>query len=504
MQLMSARRAMPLVFAGALLALGCKDETVDPLDLNGPPVAVAQAGGDDQSAPVGNELALPLSVRVTDEDGNPVPAVAVAWTATGGTLSASADTTDANGTASVRWLMPDTPGDFIATAVLPGLGQVEFTGTASPLLAGGELVFRMVDAGGFHACGLTTSDERVCWGYNADGQLGGAAGPPSFFPTAVEDSTTGGHNRFRVVSNGWYHGCSIDFALEVFCWGENRDLRGLDNFIASFQDVDAGLKHSCGITTAREVACWGYNLQCQVGDGICEEVPDSAVIVGLNYASVSAGGQHTCGIQTDGDPFCWGYNIEGQTGIGATSGPVPIPTAVATGLNFQTEPVTTPPSPDPDQPLPLGPYVSAGYAHTCGIAVGGVAHCWGMNTAGQLGDGSTTRRIAPVPVSGGLQFVRISAGLEHTCALTADGVVHCWGDNTWGQLGDGGTADQLAPVAVANPGGVAFAWVSAGENHTCAVTTEGVAWCWGDNHYGQLGTGTNVSSNVPVKVALQP
>ncbi|HJS46385.1 MAG TPA: Ig-like domain-containing protein, partial [Gemmatimonadales bacterium] len=211
MQLMNVRGAMALLAAGVMLGAGCSDETVEPLDLSGPPVAMANAGGDQQSGPVGHELALPLSVRVLDEDGNPVPAVAVAWTASAGTLSATADTTDANGASSVRWLMPDTPGDLVATAILPGVGQVDFSATALPQIAGGALVFRMVDAGGFHACGLTINDERVCWGYNADGQLGGEAGPPSYFPTHVEDSTTGGHSRFRMVSNGWYHGCAIDF-----------------------------------------------------------------------------------------------------------------------------------------------------------------------------------------------------------------------------------------------------------------------------------------------------
>lgn len=501
---MSIRRPMALMAAGVLVALGCKDETVEPLDINGPPDAIVAVGGDGQAAPVGNELALPLSVRVTDADGRPVPAVGIAWTADGGTLSATVDTTDENGTSSVRWAMPGSPAELTATAVLPGIGQVEFSATALPLLAGGELVFRTVDAGGFHACGITTSDERVCWGYNADGQLGGAAGPPSFYPVQVEDSATGGHNRFRLVSNGWYHGCAVDFALEVFCWGENRDLRGLDRFVASFQDVDAGLTHSCGITIARELVCWGYSLHGQVGDGAPKEVTDSAVIVGLNYASASAGGQHSCGVQTDGDLLCWGYNADGQVGTGAAGGQVNFPTDVVTALQFQTEPVTTPPSPDPDQPLPPGPYVSAGYAHSCAIATGGAAYCWGLNEEGQVGDGSTTRRTAPVAVLGGHQFVRISAGLEHTCGLTEAGEIYCWGDNTWGQLGDGGTADQLTPVAVTAPGGATWAWVSAGENHSCAVTTQGVAYCWGDNHYGQLGTGTNAASNLPVKVALQP
>ncbi|MGH7585473.1 MAG: hypothetical protein ACREMH_04435 [Gemmatimonadales bacterium] len=493
------RRLTHLCALGALslVVSSCSEETVEPLDVNGPPDNVAEAGGNDQAATVGTDLPLPLSVRIADSDDRSVPAVGVNWTVTGGTLSAPTDTTDEAGVASVRWTMPTTPGEYSATAIVPGIGQVSFTAEALPLL--GELVFRFVDAGGFHACGLTITDQRVCWGYNADGQLGGEPGPPELYPKLIP-----GENRFRVISNGWYHGCGIDFALEVFCWGENRDLRALDNFVASFQDIDAGLTHTCGITIGRDLACWGYNLQGQVGDGTFEEVVDSATIVGVDYRSTSTGGLHSCAIQADGDATCWGFNPDGQLGIGAFGTPVNVPTLVATAVNFETEPVTTPPPPDPDQPLPLGPYISAGYAHTCAIATSGAGYCWGLNEEGQLGDGTATRRNIPTAVTGGLTFVRIAAGLEHNCALTAVGAIYCWGDNTWGQLGEGTLGDQAAPTLIQTPAGAEFSWVSAGENHTCAVTTLGVAYCWGDNHYGQLGDGSTVSSNVPVKVGLQP
>jgi alpha-tubulin suppressor-like RCC1 family protein len=71
-----------------------------------------------------------------------------------------------------------------------------------------------------------------------------------------------------------------------------------------------------------------------------------------------------------------------------------------------------------------------------------------------------------------------------------------------GQLGDGTTTDRTSPVPVL--GGLTFARVSAGNGHTCGVTTDGVAYCWGNNNYGQLGNGTTTNSSVPVKVAGQP
>src|SRR5688572_5987464 len=89
----------------------------------------------------------------------------------------------------------------------------------------------------------------------------------------------------------------------------------------------------------------------------------------------------------------------------------------------------------------------------------------------------------------------ISAGGAHSCALRADGAAFCWGRNTSGQLGDGTTTDRLTPVPVA--GGRLFRTISAGETHTCAVTFLNEAYCWGDNVHGQVGGGLAAAINVP-------
>jgi alpha-tubulin suppressor-like RCC1 family protein len=129
--------------------------------------------------------------------------------------------------------------------------------------------------------------------------------------------------------------------------------------------------------------------------------------------------------------------------------------------------------------------ISAGGGHTCALTGVGVAFCWGSNSSGQLGDGTTMDRHSPVAVAGGLTFSAISAGLLHTCALTALGDAYCWGDNFTGELGDGTRTGRFTPVAVA--GGLTFSAISAGFSHTCAVTTLGDAYCWGANLRGQLG-----------------
>jgi alpha-tubulin suppressor-like RCC1 family protein len=143
--------------------------------------------------------------------------------------------------------------------------------------------------------------------------------------------------------------------------------------------------------------------------------------------------------------------------------------------------------------------ISAGAGHTCGLTADGTAYCWGVNYKGQLGDGTMGgRRNSPAAVAGGLVFTYISAGAEHTCGLTTDGVAYCWGDNNNGRLGDGTTTSRPRPVAVAR--GLVFRAI-AGNEHTCGLTRDGAAYCWGPNTFGRLGDGSTNSRLSPVAVS---
>lgn len=140
--------------------------------------------------------------------------------------------------------------------------------------------------------------------------------------------------------------------------------------------------------------------------------------------------------------------------------------------------------------------IVAGYLHTCAVASDGSAYCWGSNSDGQLGDGSTISRLAPVLVSGGFAFSILGTWEFHTCGLDIHGNAYCWGHNAWGELGNASTRDTTSPVPVA--GGLLFNLLPTGWMHTCGLTPAGRAYCWGRNRDGELGDSTTTEHHIPV------
>ena len=154
--------------------------------------------------------------------------------------------------------------------------------------------------------------------------------------------------------------------------------------------------------------------------------------------------------------------------------------------------------------------IGVGFAHSCALGKSGRAFCWGGNAFAQIGDGAgigTTEAVSrPTEMAGG--FVAISsggigsAGLGHSCGLQPGGTAFCWGSNDSGELGTGTNPNSSLPVAVNT--NLKFEVISAGARHTCAIATDGTAWCWGANDLGQLGNLSQSSSPTPTKVVLSP
>jgi alpha-tubulin suppressor-like RCC1 family protein len=339
----------------------------------------------------------------------------------------------------------------LAGAVLSGVScrEDDIAGPTEPVESGPALAtatavlsFRQVSVGG-HTCGVTTDDRVYCWGGNLWGQLG--------------DGTTTNRSRPVAVLGGLH-----------------------------FRYVSAGGQHTCGLTTDDRAYCWGFGVLGQLGDGsTTNRSTPVAVAGGRRFRGVSAGRGHSCAVTQFDRAFCWGSNNLGQLGDG-TNSDRPSPVRVkAAGLLFHQ--------------------VSAGASYTCGVTTGSLAYCWGSNFDGQLGDGTKIGRSKPVAVYGGRLFRQVSAGEFHTCGVTRGQRAYCWGLNKQGQLGNGNLEypRRLRPVAVA--GGLQFDAVNAGRYHTCGVTADDLAYCWGWNTSGQLGDGTNVSRSTPVAVvgALQ-
>jgi alpha-tubulin suppressor-like RCC1 family protein len=185
-------------------------------------------------------------------------------------------------------------------------------------------------------------------------------------------------------------------------------------------------------------------------------------------------------VAVDSLAYCWGINGYGQLGDGTTKEHL-TPKRVASTRRFSQ--------------------VVAASDFSCGLALNHRMYCWGYNGFGELGDGTRTNRSLPVPVAGGLSFQQLGDGIGfHTCGLALSDKAYCWGLNFNGEVGDGIKDDVLLkPVAVVGDHGVRQ--MSAGFDHTCGVTLNYTAYCWGANDVGQLGDGTTTQRLIPVRVA---
>ncbi|HEX8391691.1 MAG TPA: hypothetical protein VF665_04960 [Longimicrobium sp.] len=330
------------------------------------------------------------------------------------------------------------PWQFKMNGATSFVFKVYVTGEV-PAVAQSFLSFGLVSAGENHTCALTRDGVPYCWGWNAFGQVGDNTNVNRTIPVPVQ------------MPAG-----------------------------VQFDTLALGGAHGCGLTADGLAYCWGTNLFGGLGNGTQDQAftPTPVAQGAVRFASLSLGNYHSCGLTSEGKAYCWGYNTDGEVGNNSTSH-VLSPAAVQQGSEIFTS-------------------IRAGYFHTCALTTEGYALCWGTNTDGRVGNGNPAKALVPVPVqANGRRFSALTAGGSHSCGLSDEGQVWCWGSNSDGQLGTGASGtNQTAPAAVSQ-GALAFTTVEAGHSHTCALTAEGAAYCWGRNLRMQMGNGGTAQVNAP-------
>jgi alpha-tubulin suppressor-like RCC1 family protein len=390
--------------------------------------------------------------------------------------------------------------------------------SASALEPWQESGWSQIGVGNSHTCGVTTTGKVYCWGYGTSGELGNGVAANSSHPVAITTSGVLAGKTIAAVASGVSYSCAVSTEGKAYCWGTNT-LGQLGNGTTqdslvpvpvditgalagkTITSISAGSVSACAIASDHKAYCWGMGIYGQLGDGtgtnslVPLAVETTGELAGKSVVTISVGDKHTCATTTEGNAYCWGSDSAGQLGTdlgGSSQVPLPVDTSgVLAGKTVLK--------------------ISAGIAQTCAIASDGKAYCWGINTKGQLGDGTTQNKSLPVATDGtgvlaGKTLTSISTGSAWTCAASTDGLAYCWGENSVGQLGNGTLQDSLAPIAVDMTSGLSGKTVStvstSSFGHACAIAS-GQAYCWGKNDGGKLGNGstayaTQALSPVPV------
>lgn len=344
-----------------------------------------------------------------------------------------------------------------------------------------------------------------CWGGNGSGTLGNKTFVAAKLPVNVLKSDGSEIPNLRQIARNFRgaHNCALDASAQLWCWGNNNEgqlgdginlAMGGRNYaqlvktnssttLANVTAASLGLESTCAIASDK-VYCWGLSLFGETGYMDQRSYPtvvdDASGIPFTGASQIGSGQRHTCALKS-GSVWCWGQGDQGQLGNSTTFLSSQVPVLVKkfdgtelTGVN----------------------QISNGQFYTCALTTAGAVWCWGMNTNGQLGDGTIINKSRAVQVKKSSSVLlsnvsEISAGGAHVCARIS-GAIWCWGGNSTGQLGNGTKVKQGYPVQVIMTSGTTLAnatAISSGEGHSCAIANTKLV-CWGGNVDGQLGDGT--------------
>ena len=380
-----------------------------------------------------------------------------------------------------------------------------------------------ISAGIYHTCARLTNGQARCWGENTYGELGDGTTTDRNRAVVVSNSEgTGPLTDVAEISAGIDHTCARLTNGQARCWGYNGSGEIGDNTgtgrlrpvtvlnttgtgpLTDVAEISAGADHTCARLTNGEARCWGYNYYGELGDGTNVTWPRPRIVSNpegtgplTDVGGISAGGFHTCARLTSGEARCWGHNRNGGLGDGTTlnrTRPVVVTNSAGTG------------------PLAGVGEIGAGGDHTCARLTRQV-RCWGENQWGEIGDGTLVQSTRPVTVVDAFgdapltNVVELTVGYIHGCARLSNGEARCWGYGGDNQLGEGSDSSfNPRPVVVSNPEGTGpltdVAGIDAGYGHTCEITANGQARCWGYNGSGEIGDGTTTERPRPVQVFI--
>lgn len=341
-------------------------------------------------------------------------------------------------------------------------------------------------------CARTLAGSVWCWGENQFGEAGDGMNQRHLSPVKV------GIPSAKQLTLSPRYGCALDATDTIWCWGDNTESQLGDGTTGGglktpVQALTAGAKQiaigtftTCAVMPTGTVSCWGRGTDYNRGDNTTARSATATTVMGLTGAvEVELGSYSGCARTTANQVWCWGLNDFGQLAdatlaTGMIAKPTMYPSAIALTMSGTH---TDPPS----------------SMHSCVLTSTGTVLCAGANQNGQLGDGTTTQRMAPVTAA--IDTVTaVDAGTWHTCAARVDGSVWCWGRNHRGQLGRGTqTNNELVPAPVP---GISVLGIGLGRNHSCALLSDRTVACWGENSNGELGDGTTIQRLAPTVVPI--
>ncbi|MHB1314126.1 MAG: prepilin-type N-terminal cleavage/methylation domain-containing protein [Christensenellales bacterium] len=375
--------------------------------------------------------------------------------------------------------------------------------------------WKQISSGDSHTCGVVYNNLAYCWGYDTYGQLGNNSTGITLVPVAVDASGVLSGKTIKSIASGYEHSCAIASDDLAYCWGNNSNGQLGNNSnttslvpVAVFSSgalsgktikhIASGGYTTCAIASDDKAYCWGNGDYGQLGNNSVSEswvpvaVDTSGVLNGKTVKAMAVGWDYSCTIASDDLAYCWGHDgSDGRLGDNSTTNRQ-VPVAVYT-LGVLSGKTTK--------------SISATDAHTCVIASDDKPYCWGLNNYGQLGNNLTSSSLEPAAVDmtgvlSGKTIKHVSVGYEHTCAIASDNLGYCWGRNSSGHLGNNSTVESHVPVAVYTSGifsGKTLLDITSSYSSTCAIASDNNSYCWGYNgSRGRFGDGTTISSLIPV------